>query len=1041
MGGESGKIPFIITLREGFLMRKWGIKVLMLFSLMLTALLPSGVRPAFAAAVSVSQTGNVVTASNGDITVTYDLSTGKGTFAAGATTLIQDFYSDYALHGSATRYKSTDSAVRTASWASIGTDGYGSNGQLLTITNALASGPTLTLRIAMYEDRSYVIADMTVSSASPLTIDFLEPIAANNLDIGSGTDKRIYTTPYTNNYDFGVAPVHDFGYSQNGDDRPYGQPESWSPFSGRSYWVAAMFDDASKKGVVAGAATTQKWKSMQHLAQATSANGPLTGFSIYNAGGKMSGTSVSSDKFFLGYFSDYRDGLETFGEAYAVGEPKLEWNDDVPIGFNTWYAYYTYGTADAMLPLTDYFYDHLKSLGYNYMNLDCCYKGVPGKTPLENMEDFADYVHGKGMKAGTYSAPFAIFDELTDTVPGTSYTFGDIALKDGNGDPIRSYIDTYIVDATHPGGQAYVEWIMQTQHVEPGFDYVKLDFIDLGMYEGSFYDSTKNGMQAYRIGMEIMRDTLLAAPQEIYINESIAPLLPSGYAHGRRTGVDTTIGLESYPGIERQALNTTASWWTNGTLYAYNDPDMLFPENVIDGFNKMTLNEGTLLATAIIMGGGHLLIGDNVPFISEDRMKTLLNSDLLDLVKAGKAARPVSMTNFYHKLEHSPPIIYQTADNGDRYVGLSNWDMNNPLPLTVSFGDLGLNPTATYTLTELYSRTNLGTHSGSYAKTLKPGESIIVRISTQSSAWPSPAVNLAAGKTASASSTWSAQAGYEASKVTDGSQATRWSAENATTGNQWVEIDFGSTESVNRVVVYEYAYGSQNFQIDTYTLQYWNGSSYVDLTKGFTIGDRRIFDFPTVSASKVRLYVDKARFIPSINEIEVYNVSGNTGYVIDQDVSGASYSVYPDIRAGIQRLQTFTITQSSLPKLDLYLYESYVNKIPEDNLYIDIVLLDGSDNPVQKLFSASLHPYNIPGSATPYSIYPRLTGLDTTKKYGIVLRSPQTIDDASTNNKYGFAYSDSNPYAGGFERLSTDGGVTWSTESGGNRDLIFTIYK
>ncbi|MCM3631217.1 discoidin domain-containing protein [Paenibacillus glycanilyticus] len=1022
-------------------MRNYSVKVFLLLSLLLSVVLPVGARTTFAAPVAISQAGNTVTASNGTITVTYDLSTGKGAFKEGSTTLINDFYSDYALNGSSTRYKSTDSATRTASWTTIGTDGYGTNGKLLTIASALASGSTITLRIAMYENRSHIIADMTVSKGTSQTINFLEPIAANNLDIGSGSDKRIYTTPYTNNYDFGVAPVNNFGNSQNGDDRPYGAGETWSPFNGKSYWVAAMFDNASKKGVVAGAATTKTWKSMQYLAQASSMNGPLTGFSVYNAGGSKSGTSVSSDKFFLGYFADYRDGLETFGQAYAVGEPKLDWSGDVPIGFNTWYAYYAYGSADAMLPMTDYYYSHLKSLGYNYMNLDCCYRGVPGQTPLQNLEDFADYVHSKGMKAGTYSAPFAIFDPLTDTVPTTSYTFGDIALKDASGNPIKSYINTYIVDATHPGGQAYLQWIMQTQHIDPGFDYVKLDFIDLGMYEGSFYDSTKNGMQAYRVGMQIMRDTLLAAPQDIYINESIAPLLPSGYAHGRRTGVDTTIGLESYPGIERQALNTAASWWTNGTLYAYNDADMLFPESVIDGFNKVTLNEGTLLSTAIIMGGGHLLIGDNVPFLSEDRMKTLFNTDLLALVKAGKAARPISMTNFYHKLEHSPAAVYLTAANGDKVVGLSNWDMNNSLPITVTFSDLGLSPSTTYTLTELYSKTKLGTYSGSYSRTLKPGESIIVRVSPQSSAWPAATANLASGKAVTASSTWSAQTGFEASKVTDGSQATRWSGESGTADNQWVEVDFGSSTSVNRVVVNEYAYGSQNFQIETYALQYWNGSSYVNLKKGFTIGDRRVFDFPTVNTSKIRLYINKARFIPSINEIEAYNVSGNTGFIIDQDNSNASYSSYSDIRAGIQRMQTFSITQSSLPRLDVYLYESYVNKVPEDNLYLDIVLLDASNNPVQKLFSASLNPNNIPGAATPYAVYPRLTGLDATKKYGLILRSPQTLDDNSTNNKYGFAYSDGNPYAGGLERLSTNGGATWTTENGGSRDLIFTIYK
>ena len=41
------------------------------------------------------------------------------------------------------------------------------------------------------------------------------------------------------------------------------------------------------------------------------------------------------------------------------------------------------------------------------------------------------------------------------------------------------------------------------------------------MYEGSHHDSTKNGMQAYRIGMQVIRDTLLAAPQSMFIDESI----------------------------------------------------------------------------------------------------------------------------------------------------------------------------------------------------------------------------------------------------------------------------------------------------------------------------------------------------------------------------------------------------------------------------------------------------------------------------------------------------------------------------------------
>src|SRR5258708_33324039 len=117
-------------------------------------------------------------------------------------------------------------------------------------------------------------------------------------------------------------------------------------------------------------------------------------------------------------------------------------------------------------------------------------------------------------------------------------------------------------------------------------------------------------------------------------------------------------------------------------------------------------------------------------------------------------------------------------------------------------------------------------------------------------------------------------------------------------------------------------------------------------------------------------------------------------------------------------MQTFKITQSSLPKIDMYLWESYVNKVPEDNYYIDVVLLDTNYNPVSTLFTAALASNNIPGTPpTAYSFYPKLTGLDTTKNYGIVLRSPAPIHDSSKNNTYGFAYSDSNAYANRFDSL------------------------
>ncbi len=72
---------------------------------------------------------------------------------------------------------------------------------------------------------------------------------------------------------------------------------------------------------------------------------------------------MSSDLFFLGYFDDYRTGLETFGKAYSVGEPMLPWSEPVPKGYNTYYNNYLneFGTADALFSTTDYFAANLKS--------------------------------------------------------------------------------------------------------------------------------------------------------------------------------------------------------------------------------------------------------------------------------------------------------------------------------------------------------------------------------------------------------------------------------------------------------------------------------------------------------------------------------------------------------------------------------------------------------------------------------------------------------------------------------------------------------
>ncbi len=171
------------------------MKGIVIVSLLLIGLLSFNNAKTFASTVIISQTGSVVTATNGTLTITYDLSTGRGNYNAGTTGIISNFYSDYGVTGSATRISSYDPGTRTASWSTIGTDGYGINGKKLMITNTLSAGTTIILYITMYENKPFILTSMTVNKGTSQSLNFLEPIAAQNLDIGSGSDKRIYTTP------------------------------------------------------------------------------------------------------------------------------------------------------------------------------------------------------------------------------------------------------------------------------------------------------------------------------------------------------------------------------------------------------------------------------------------------------------------------------------------------------------------------------------------------------------------------------------------------------------------------------------------------------------------------------------------------------------------------------------------------------------------------------------------------------------------------------------------------------------------------------
>ncbi|WP_213133592.1 hypothetical protein [Citrobacter sp. FP75] len=962
--------------------------------LLLIVLLPC------AHAAQFSQRGNEVIVQHGDYTLRYNLNAGEGSLLWRNTPLITRFHSEAQLQNPALTLNSQSATQRTPQWQTVYDKRWG-QGNKLVLTARFANGRALTTDFWFFDNSPWLLSDMAVSASTPLTITRLTPISATFADIGKGHDKRIYTTPYTNNFDFGVAPVNQFGLSQNGTDRFADPQEPMVKFNGISHWVTALFDNVNRHGLVAGAATVQRWKSSQQLGEAKSANAPLSRFALYNWGGEQHGTHVASDLFFLGYFTDYRDGLETYGTVYNQGEPGMSWQGNVPVGFNAFYSHDSYGKARDMYAMTDYIAQHLKPLGYEYVNMDGGFQ--PDGYP-QGMSAFTSHVHQKGLKAGGYLTPFAIYENWLDLpVDNTGFTHRDACLKGKDGKLIKTYLGSYALDMSHPAAQYIVRRNIKN-YIDWGFDYIKLDFLDMGLYEGQHHDPAVNGIQNYRLGMQIMRDEALKASRPIFLDASISPLLPAAFTQGRRTACDTSLGVANYSGIERQAFNSALSWWSNGTLYRYNDADMFVPEQLLQGDARSGQRAALRLATAVAMDGGHWLAGDNLPFVDEDRSAWLENKSLLALASSGIAARPLTLNNVYHQGEHSPEVLVQRASDSSVYVAFTNWG-DTEKTWQLSALELGLTGRALWQVSSLYDGMSWQQKTDAIHYRLAAGETAILHFTPTPQSSVQPPRDLAAGL-----------------KLRE--------ADNSFT------LTFPHPTRLNQITIQE----PTPFAMRNYTLSWDDGVQWHPLTRGYLLGDRRSFAFPTVNTRQIRLsYLDsKGNVQPP--QINAYHAASNVPamrIVSDGPQSGEKRF---DLQGPNQLLQTFTLNHSDLPKIDFWLFENYVNAVPGDNFRVQIVQLNAHGTPEKILFSAALPPFNLPAQPAIYSLWPRLTGLDTHKQYAMIFSSQDSSpSDAVGTNSYGTLSSDKAHNSGGKLRRSSDGGKSWQDVP--SQALLFTLYR
>ena len=133
--------------------------------------------------------------------------------------------------------------------------------------------------------------------------------------------------------------------------------------------------------------------------------------------------------------------------------------------------------------------------------------------------------------------------------------------------------------------------------------------------------------------------------------------------------------------------------------------------------------------------------------------------------------------------------------------------------------------------------------------------------------------NLALKKPSKASSVWEWNLGYDVAKAFDGDATTRWNSQSGTqfNNNQWISVDLGANTTYDRVVLKESYPRVTSFRIQSSQ----DDVNYTDIPGGLgtTIGDNKTIDFSPVVSRYVRLYMNTASNIPTINEMEVYAIA------------------------------------------------------------------------------------------------------------------------------------------------------------------------
>lgn len=423
------------------------------------------------------------------------------------------------------------------------------------------------------------------------------------------------------------------------------------------------------------------------------------------------GGQLPSEQLLISVGRHYHRQLETYGALIRrihharVSGPAL-------MGWWSWTAFYfglNHGTA---LTNAEWLAQHFKKYGYNYFHIDEGYDYARGEygTPDATLFPHGLYpleykVRGLGLVPAVWTAPFEVSDR--------SWVYEhhqDWLVKNAQGQPIPiGYVSghkdrLYVLDTTNPGAQQYLRMTYHKLVHDWDIHYIKLDFMAASAIEGYHYKAHTTAMEAQRIGLKIIRQTV---GNHVYLDKDGSAMLnPVGLVDYGRISQDTG---HTFGASKQAATGIAARYYMNRNFFV-DDPDAFsvskqtIPDQSWHGGKvPLTHDDAKVQISLAAVAGGMLEIGDNLPSLehSPKRVALIENENLIDMVKLGKASYPVDLMS-YSPSDEQPSIFFLKESKRQSILTVFNWT-KHATSHSIRLAELGLSTSGTYRATSVFS--------------------------------------------------------------------------------------------------------------------------------------------------------------------------------------------------------------------------------------------------------------------------------------------------------------------------------------------------